>query len=343
MTWDAGGLGVRTGDDGGRRTARLEALIERCGGRVPLDVLLDDLPRRLRRTPAPGRAVHEAWRFDGRDQLDLRWWPQGVSWGEAAGRRVRLATWYAKTMPWDERGHGARVSVMDLERRRYRHVLLVRPTEGGGAAPLDVHAGGLVWHAGRLLVAATGGGLHVARVADLLRAPRPDLALGYRYLWPVSSRLVPVTPTVVEPLRYSFVALDRGRPGPALLVGEYAGTPDRTRRLARIALDPATGLPATGLLEPAGTGPLRMQGVASLGDRRVLSVSEGRRTRGSLYLEDAGAPGGWRHYPRAVPMGNEDLSVEPTDPDRLAGALLHTVTEHPTARWLVSVRADSLP
>ena len=67
-------------------------------------------------------------------------------------------SWYSK------RGEGARVSFVHAgpgAPSGYRHVLLVRPSAGGGFALVKVHAGGIAW-AGRLLyVADTRHGIRV--------------------------------------------------------------------------------------------------------------------------------------------------------------------------------------
>lgn len=313
--------------------------------RVGLDGVRADLSRRMRSTRAPGRAVERAWRFDGPDQLDLRWWPQGVSTAADAGlpalgdSRTVLVSWYAKKQPWHDAHHGSRVSVLDLDTERYRHVLLVVPTAEGGVRPLQVHAGGIVWYGDHLHVAATGKGFFTCRLDDVLRVPEDSGAetLGYRYVLPVWSQYRARTDTGVERFRYSFLSLDHGAHPPAVLAGEYTNDPGRTRRLARFALDPSTGLLETGADDRAvvtilGDGPRRMQGVVAARGRLYVTVSQGRFVRGSVF---AGTPDDLREHRHATPMGNEDVAYWP-DQD-----LLYSVSEHPTARWLFAMRPDS--
>ncbi|MCW2816234.1 MAG: hypothetical protein JWN84_3689 [Nocardioides sp.] len=340
MTSEGTGLHLqRVGDT----TDAVEALVARSGGRVGLDDLLGDLPRRLRRSWAPGRAVHEAWRLDGPDQLDLRWWPQGVTTAadaglaDTGGRRLVVTSSYAKKLPWDAVKHGSRITVMDLDALRYRHVLLVRALPDGGLEPLHVHAGGIVWHGEHLHVAATGKGMFTFRTADLLRVRTRDAAYGYRYVLPARWQYRAHKDDTVDGLegfRYSFASLDHSTDPPALLAGEYTNDPTRTRRLARFAIDAGTGLLETGpdersVLQHLGDGPLRMQGVVNAGGRLHVTVSQGRRTRGSVY---AGTPEALVHHPRATPMGNEDIAYWPEED------LLYSVSEHPTARWLFTMR-----
>lgn len=279
--------------------AEVDALAPRYGGRVGPDAALGDLDRRLRRTLAPGLAVHRAWTWDPEDRRDRRWWPQGISPGPRAG--LLAVSWYAS-------GGGSRVSLVDLEVRRYRHVELVRPT-ANGFEPLRIHAGGLAWSGDRLYVAATTSGLWVCDTGDVVRA---DGA----YLLPVRHRLASS-----EPFRFSFV----GRAGDCLVVGEYDNA-DGTRRLARVG-------PEGGPMDVHEAGVRRAQGAAHAGGCWYLTASHGRWKPGSLWSGPAGA---LREHRWAVPMGPEDLAHDPeTD-------LLWTVTEHPRRRWIVAVRRARL-
>ena len=194
-----------------------------------------------------------------------------------------------------------------------------------------------MWHGDHLHVAATGKGLFTFRLDDLLRVRSRTTAFGYRYVLPVRWQYRARTDEGLQGFRYSFVSLDRGTDPPALLAGEYTNDPTRTRRLARFALDPTTGLLETGdddrtLVETLGDGPLRMQGVVNARGRLHVTVSQGRRERGSVY---AGTPDHLVHHPHATPMGNEDVAYWP-DED-----LLYSVSEHPLARWLFTMRRSA--
>ena len=53
------------------------------------------------------------------------------------------------------------MTFLDLDSRRYRHVLLVMPTRARTAVrlePLEVHAGGVVWFGPYLHIASTSRG-----------------------------------------------------------------------------------------------------------------------------------------------------------------------------------------
>lgn len=280
-------------------TAEIDALAARHGGRVGLGAVFDDLDRRLRRSWAPCLTPHRAWTWDRTDRRDPHWWPQGISVAPG-GRRVAVS-WYAK-------GGGVRVSFLDLDRRRYRHVELVVPT-AAGFTPLRAHAGGIAWHDGRLYVAGTKAGLWVCDTADVVRGPA-----GYRL--PVRHRLAPS-----ESFRFSFVGLDASSSPPRLVLGEY-GNRSATRRLAHVAVD-------GGSMEVVEGGVVRAQGAVHVDGQWYLTASHGPRMPGSLWSGPAGA---LREHRYAVPMGPEDLAHE-AETDRL-----WTVTEHPHRRWVVRLR-----
>lgn len=281
-------------------SAEVDALAARHGGRVGLTPVLADLDRRLRRSWAPGLAVRRAWAWDRADQADRGWWPQGIS--VATGGRYAAVSWYAAD-------GGSRVSFVDLRRRRYRHVALVRPA-ADGHEPLRVHAGGLAWDDGRLWVAATGAGLWVCDLGDVVRTPSG-------YALPVRQR---VSPT--EPFRFSFVSLEHTEDGtPRLLAGEY-GNARQSHRLLELPGD-------EGQAVVTEHGVVRAQGVARVGDRLHLTASHGPWGLGSLW---SGQPGRLTEQRFALPMGPEDLAYDAT------GRRLWTVTEHPWRRWIVALR-----
>jgi YD repeat-containing protein len=339
--------------------AAIDALAGLLGGRVGVDGVLDDLNRRARRTLAPGRAVHSALTWDAEDRRTTRWWPQGISTSadasdteDIAGRRVLAVTWYAHELA-GEAHHGSRVTFLDLDSRRYRHVLLVVPELAADGTvrlePLKVHAGGIVWCGPYLHIAATGRGFVTCRADDLLRVPDPVASgdrtrlgvdgdrlstYGYRYVLPVRFAYRAGAEDGHENLRYSFLSLDRGVAPPELVVGEYARG-QQTRRLARFPLDPDSMLLVDGedglsrplMLDDGGV--LQTQGATVARGRFHLTVSHGPVTPGSVYV---GRPGSFRRHRWAAPMGPEDIAYWPSTD------LLWSVSEHPGRRWLFSMR-----
>ncbi|MCY7400529.1 MAG: hypothetical protein LH477_06175 [Nocardioides sp.] len=337
----------------------IDALAAVLGPAAGLEGLLGDLKYDVRRTRAPrllGRAVREAYRWDDYDDRDELWFPQGISTSADAseteavsGRRVVVATWYSTAKDGIKRG--SRVTFVDLDSGRYRHVLLVVPVfDKHGALtlrPMNIHAGGIVWAGPYLHIAATNRGFVTARVEDIMRVPgddaRPDEigvegstvhSFGHRYVLPVRFTYQAFADEGHEKLRYSFMSLDRGSEPPALVAGEYAAGSTATTRLAHYPLDPATWQLHTGddgISRPLSVDPggvRQMQGVVMASGRYHVTVSHGPWWPGTVY---AGQPGAMRAHHWALPMGPEDLAYWPST-DRI-----WSITEHPRRRWIVSM------
>ncbi|SEB51308.1 hypothetical protein SAMN04489844_0359 [Nocardioides exalbidus] len=342
----------------------IDALAGLVGTPTGLGGLLDDLKYAVRRSRAPrllGRAVREAWRWDDYDERDELWYPQGISTSadssdteavltpEGEGRRVVVTTWYSTGKDGIKRG--SRVTFVDLDSGRYRHVLLVSPVfdKAGNLTlrPMNIHAGGIVWAGPYLHIAATGRGFVTARVDDIMRVAGDDdhpdelgidgtslYSFGHRYVLPVRFTYQAFTDDGHEKLRYSFMSLDRRSDPPGLIAGEYALGATATTRLARYRLDPATWQLAVGddgFSRPLAVddgGVRQMQGAVIASGRYHVTVSHGPWTPGSMY---AGEPGSMKRHRWALPMGPEDLSYWPST-DRL-----WSLTEHPRRRWIVSM------
>ena len=351
------GVHLQRTDENVREIAALAAVL---GEPTGLDGLLADLKydvRRARVVPRLlGRAVREAYRWDAHDERDELWYPQGISTSADAsdtedigGRRVVVTTWYSTGKDGIKRG--SRVTFVDLDSGKYRHVLLVSPVfdEEGHLTlkPMSIHAGGIVWAGPYLHIAATSRGFVTARVDDIMRVPgdddRPDkfglegntlYSFGHRYVLPVRFTYQAYTDKGHEKLRYSFMSLDRRSDPPALIAGEYAVDPDATTRLARYPLDPGTWQLAAGddgFSRPLAIdegGVRQMQGAVIASGRYHVTVSHGPWMPGTMC---AGEPGSMKVHRWAVPMGPEDLSYWPST-DRI-----WSVTEHPRRRWIVSM------
>ncbi len=363
-------LGVhleRTPDD----AARIDALAELLGGRAGLLDVADNLKFRARESllgKFGGRAVERALTWNEYDRRDPVWWPQGITTsadatvtGRWRGRRLAITTWYAK--PQDGRKRGSRLSVLDLDTLRYRHVLLVAPgTDDRGRpqfSPLTIHAGGVVWTGEWIHVAATRRGFISFHVDDVLRVPDDNrdptrigvqhtagagprvTSYGHHYVLPARFSHRAFTDEGHEPLRYSFLSLDRSSTPQHLVAGEY-GRGKQTTRLTRYHLDPGTGLPVcdeSGRSAPVQTtnGVAQMQGAVTVGGRLYLSVSRGPFLPGSLLTGTStgtgtGASRSLRQHWFAQPIGPEDLTYSGVD-DRI-----WAVSEHPRRRWVYSMR-----
>ena len=334
--------------------AGADALAATAGGRTGLSGLVDTLVRaeepavrRARGSRVPrllGRAVDWAFTWDADDRRDRRWWPQGITSsadGDAPksdrGRDLLVTSWYSKKP--DGVSHGSRVSVIDLATLRYAHVLLVVASVVGGRLrlePLRVHAGGLVWHGPWLHVAATGRGFLTCHWDDLVQVADGDALFGHTHLLPVRFTHRGAGNDGVDRLRFSFLSLDRSGDVPRLVAGEY-GRGRQTRRVARFALDPGSGLPSRNAegrstaLHLDDFGLARMQGVVLARGRWYATASVGPWLPGSVHVGDAGR---LRAHHLAAPIGPEDLTWWPAQ-DRL-----WTVTEHPRRRWVCAMRRD---
>lgn len=346
------GVHLRRSDE---RVAEVDALATAQtrdgGGRVGLDGVLADLNRRASAVRVPASAARWGFRWDDEDTHSLRWWPQGITTSADHdhsetydGRRVVLTSWYSKDLAGVHKG--SRISVVDLDAMRYRHVLLVDVvTDEDGRVdvrPLKVHAGGIVWHGDHLHVAGTARGISTFRLEDLVRVgelgDRDRLGIGggsfgYRYLLPVRFTYDAFADEGHELMRYSFLSLDRSTHAHRLLAGEY-GRHGRTTRLVDFAMDPATGLLRTseeGRARPLSVpmpGLEGMQGATVVGDRWYVTTSAGRYLRGSLYV---GRPGAFRRRARVLPVGPEDIAYWPSRDE------LWSLSEYPGRRYVFAM------
>ena len=322
--------------------AEIGALAGRFGAPVGISGVLGDLDRTAERVPVPGLAVDWGFRWEDEDRRCERWWPQGITNSahvSGVGRRLLVTSWYAKDLPGDTGpNHGSRVTVVDLETLRYRHVLLVVPElDGDGVRlrPLEVHAGGLVWAGPHLYVAGTRRGLFTCRMDDLTEVEPGEETFGYRYVLPV--RFAYDATGDGEQLRYSFLSLDRSTDVPHLMAGEY-GRGEMTTRIVRYPVDPGTyylhaeedGVSRPVTFDERGVG--HMQGAAIVHGRYYVSTSRGQWRLGAMQVGDLGA---FRTHPLAMPPGPEDVC------HRVDDDLLWSLSEYPGKRFVFCMRRSS--
>lgn len=355
------------------RVAEVDALADRLGGRVGLRGVLGDLDRRARAVTVPAPAAVWGFRWDREDMRTRRWWPQGITTSADAvthpvdspadspadgpvdtfeGRSVLVTSAYSRGV--DGVNQGARLSVVDLTDPaaiRYRHVLLVEPfLRDDGAVdvrPVQVHAGGIVWHGDHLHVTGTNRGISSFRLSDIVRAPAGDPsrlrfrdrsptavdAFGHRYLLPVRFTYDARTDAEQPRLRYSFASVDRSVSPHQLVVGEYAHRAGPTR-LARFQVDPATSLLTAapdGRAVPVSlddAGVLGMQGATVVRGTWFVTTSRGRYRLGSVWV---GRPGELREHRHQLPVGPEDIAYWP-ERDQL-----WSLSEYPGARYVFAM------
>lgn len=282
--------------------------LEREAPRPPaagLQAVLADLDRRIRPFGsgfgAPwaarrARGLKGGFRWDAEDSRTKAWYPQGVA--ASPDGAVVLVSWYSTAS-----GH-ARVSVVDLEAGRYRHLRLTTAT----GKPVKTHAGGLAWREDVLYVTQTTAGL---RLFDLTRIERTG---DEGYALPEVARYRPAGAA----LRFSFASVDEA--ASSLLVGEWV----RDAPGARLVRWPFAlgGLLAQEQATHAWiTAHSNLQGAVALGDRMLMAESRGKRLPGRLHASPYAETAEQTRWA----VGGEDLA--------LAGDELVSLSEHPDFPW----------
>lgn len=353
-------------DPAADRDAAIDALATRLGGaRSVADVL-----GQLNRVATPGISADNAgrmrnhatvgFRWNAGDEATEAWYPQGITGasdaradGRVEGRRLLLVSWYHRT---DARPtKGARVSLVDYSDPRtirYRHLLLVTPSEDGAtftAAEYDsggaLHAGGIAWIGDHLYVADTAVGLRVYDLSRILEPSHTDDrdrigvsgsrsdAHGYRYAVPQLARYRLAEGSC--PVRFSFAGLDRG--ASVLVTGEYRSA-DPGGRVVRWPVDLESGWlreerGRVHALDAAVGAQTRLQGALTFEGVHYLSASSQVGRWGRLYRTRPGR----ESVITAWPDGCEDLYVE------RAERLIWTTTEDPLLRDTLGIPVQGLP
>ena len=320
----------------------IASIVDRYGEPVGVAGVLDDLNREVIRAEVPGRAPVWGFTWDKQDNNSQRWWPQGITTSADAsekedfdGRKLVVVSWYSMGQKHDN--HGSRITFVDVDALRYRHVLVMKPgKDRRGRAklePLQIHAGGVVWCGPYLHLAGTARGLYTCKVEDIMRVQADEDTFGYRYVLPVRFAYEARTEERTERLRYSFMSLDRSVSPQELVAGEY-GVEGQTTRLVRYPLDPQTqelqrndgGESHPVSLDDGGVG--HMQGAAVVGGKYYVTVSRGPRRLGHLYV---GAPGSLRPHRWALPAGPEDITYWPSRDQ------FWSLSEYPGRRFVFSM------
>jgi hypothetical protein len=175
------------------------------------------------------------------DMNTEKWVPQGISSsadaydkGDWNGKKAWVVSWHEKDDAM------VRVTFVDMDTKKYRHVLLVIPTaEDDFSSFKKLHAGGIVWYGDTLWVPDTGVGVRVFDLSNVFKVSTGDkigkngdkwTAAGYKYIIPQKGYYK----NAVETFHHSFCALDRTDSPDTILFGEYQpksevdkGTPTR--------------------------------------------------------------------------------------------------------------------
>ncbi|WP_316528828.1 hypothetical protein [Kitasatospora brasiliensis] len=383
-------LAERLGNGSGTYAAQTAGLAAALPKVTVADVLANANRDAVHLTGAPSGvgAFEDGFGWNAGDQGVAEWMPQGVTTsadalgsGVWSGKRVVLVSWYFDTDPNGDGvpdfpvNKGVRVSFVDYTDRtapKYRHVLLVEPVKtAAGAysyAPVQRHAGGILWYGNLLYMVDTTKGLRVFDLDNLLEVAtgKPDVcgldasdghyyAYDYRYVLPQSGAY-DNTGTL---LRFSCIGLDRASTPDSLTVSEYAvdpttpvvdytgggwngnGTKITTPKIVRWDLDYTNRkLGNTTAREAITVNQGKIQGTVAQESKHYLSTSNGENSNGTLHAVTSGAD-----KPTAVlrlAKGCEDLSFHSsaTTGWKYAESVIWNLSEYAGSRYVYAVRAD---
>lgn len=320
------------------------------------------------------------WCFQSGDNNTPDWYPQGVSSDSDAeadggwnGQNGVMVSWYHK--PGDK---GARITLLNTNTKKYRHLLLVVPDGKGSYGPVNVHAGGIVWYGHRLYVADTYEGTRVfdlRNIWDLTADPNGNTddgtrigrhgdtyyAHSYRYAvpqlgrWRSPKRADEKECTTTGPIRNSWMSLDRASSPNRLVIGEFCSaaehdTPGRVTawnlrgediaHTDRVATaDGVDHLPA---INGKGAG-ANVQGGATTGDANwYFSVSRGKSKAGHLYWYQhrRELDGSW-FWERVARKTTPRGPEDLTFRYRKSKKLLYSVSEYPGSRVIYARDSNS--
>lgn len=305
------------------------------------------------------------WCLQSDDNASANWWPQGVTSDSDASDSEDWEGHHGLMVSWYHKGDkGARITLLDTQTKKYRHLLLVVPDGEGSYAPLSLHAGGIVWYGDQLYVADSYEGVRVFdlnTIWDLTEDPNGDVTdsdkigkvgdtyygHGYRYMVPQSGRWQ--SPEVADkrcstsgPIHNSWMSLDRAASPHRLVIGEFCSrtedsTPGRVTAWDMDGLkidadadgvataDNVARLPA---VNGAAHGANAQGGATTGGGDWFFSVSRGSNAAGDLYRHQWTADGWQQQGRKSTPQGNEDLSFRYRDSKRL----MYSVSEYPDHR-----------
>lgn len=238
------------------------------------------------------KVVDWCWQKSHGDDVTTDWFPQGMSTtgtadgadGQIQGRSAVAVAWHYENKPKQNEPVGTgcqthnllKLSFIDRETKKYRHVLLAEPTVSGTDSNFKFvtgHGGGIVWYGNYIYVTDTIRGL---RVFDINKMAKVDSygegvstygvnggkssACGYGYVLPqvhfysqpsCTSGTGDRTVAPTEPICHSWLSLDKTSGKPYKLVsGEYHMGPGG--RVVRYQLNDFGAATHPGLLNLSG-------------------------------------------------------------------------------------------
>lgn len=289
--------------------------------------------------------------FESTDDFDdvntEKWYPQGISStadalgeGTYEGKDGFVVSWH------DANDDSVRVTFVDRETNKYRHVLLVYPHAEDDFRAVPIHAGGIVWYGNTLWVVDTGKGIRVFDLDHIWRVDSGDgvgkksgggySAQGYKYVLP---QLTWYEFTPDFNFQHSYISLDRTASPDSIMVGEFRrDSTVHPIRVVQYDLDyTIRRLRTDDAKEAKGTfaycaNIVRVQGSVQVDGTIYMSRSNG---------EDPGefftwTPGGPAEVTSTVPKGTEDLTYDVRTDE------IFTVTEHPGLRVIIGRKRGDL-
>ena len=224
--------------------------------------------------------------------------------------------------------------------------MLVEPKAGGTFAPVNIHAGGIVWSGDRLWVADTAKGFRVFDLKRILQVATDTETIGctggtcqafqYKYVAMQSARYTLDTKCAAL---FSWVSLDKTTTPPSLVSGEYCSTTACAGPLAgRIMRWP--------LDEPNSPNRLRSQRTfpTELVTMNHAQVQGGASRGGVFYLSSSAPAGGGGELVR-LKDGKSVSSKWSDNPEDLMvdGNSLWCISEAAGARSVYAAALASYP
>lgn len=310
--------------------------------------------------PGKPAGVKQAFTWASGDVNVDYWIPQGLSGsadatasGVVNGRSVIVVAWYydIDKDPGSTQKKGVRVAFVDVTnpaKPTYRFALLVEPKGTAAApdfAPVNIHAGGIVWFGDSLYVADTTHGFRVFDLNHIWKVPADDglgcdatrcVAENYAYAIPQAGKYEAADTC---DLLFSYVSLDRSVSPPTLISGEYCSTTAckgaLTGRVLRWPLNEKTerlASPTSYASEAYVFQQKQVQGATAHTGTFYLSSSAPAGGAGALYRVTKGASktSNWIDSP-------EDLMVD--QPNKL----LWSLSEADGERFVMGAALSSYP
>lgn len=289
------------------------------------------------------RGITSGYRFNVKDSASGEWTPQGLTGADDADvaqgvnkARVQVVSWYRG------KNTDSRLSFVDRDKGRYRHVLLVNPRTGGGFGPVNVHAGGIAWVGKYMYVVDTGGGIRVFDTKWILRVPKAQrdekTTFGVKYVLP---QVGIYRRAGSSPLRFSAVSFERpslppgvqGPPAPpSLVVSEFLPDSAKHGKVVRWPLNGESLIAQPQASQAYESGSLvQLQGVLSLRGKLVATSSVGKGN-GKLFYGPPGAKVTQRRWARSP----EGLYYSPSTNE------IFNLAEQPKERAVFGINASKL-